>query len=49
VPSRELWEQSGAVRFKFASDQAFNRFLVVRCGFGLPTNGGGFAIDAPTQ
>lgn len=49
VPSRELWEQSGAVRFKFASDQAFNRFLIARCGFGLPTNGGGFAIAAPTQ
>ena len=36
VPSRELWEQSGAVRFKFATDQEFHQFLLARCAFGLP-------------
>ncbi|HVO93041.1 MAG TPA: hypothetical protein VMT22_09390 [Terriglobales bacterium] len=36
VPARELWWQSGAVRFKFATDQEFDRFLRSRCGFGLP-------------
>jgi hypothetical protein len=36
VPSRELWEQSGAVRFKFATDRDFDRYLVARCQFGLP-------------
>lgn len=36
VPSRELWEQSGATRFKFATDDAFDDFLSSRCGFRLP-------------
>lgn len=36
VPSRELWEQSGAVRFRFAGDEEFDRFLLSRCGFGIP-------------
>ena len=44
VPSRELWEQSGAVRFKFSNDRDFDRFLIARCGFGLPTNGADFAV-----
>jgi hypothetical protein len=36
VPSRELWEQTGAARFKFATDVDFDRYLVARCQFGLP-------------
>lgn len=36
VPSKELWSQSGAVRFKFPSDADFDRYLRSRCGFGLP-------------
>jgi hypothetical protein len=37
VPSRELWSQNGAVRFKFPTDTDFDRYLRARCGFGLPT------------
>jgi hypothetical protein len=44
VPARELWDQSGAVRFKFSSDLAFDSFLLSRCGFGLPRNQTGYAI-----
>ena len=44
VPAREIWEQSGAVRFKFFSDKDFDRFLLSRCGFGLQTNGAESAI-----
>jgi hypothetical protein len=36
VPARELWEQKGAVRFKFPTDAEFDRYLRARCGFGLP-------------
>lgn len=36
VPSRELWTQNRAVRFKFATDAAFDRYLRTRCGFGVP-------------
>ncbi|HXF75866.1 MAG TPA: hypothetical protein VNN13_07210 [Methylomirabilota bacterium] len=36
VPSRELWDQSGAIRFRFAADGEFDRFLLARCGFGIP-------------
>jgi hypothetical protein len=36
VPARELWEQKGAVRFKFLTDAEFDRYLRARCGFGLP-------------
>jgi hypothetical protein len=36
VPARALWEQTGAVRFKFATDQEFHQFLLSRCAFGLP-------------
>jgi hypothetical protein len=49
VASREIWEQSGAMRFKFASDDDFDRFLLARCGFGLPTKGGKFAIASSSQ
>jgi len=46
VPSKELWEQSGAVRFKFQNDQAFDRYLTARCAFGLPRQGSEFAVAA---
>jgi hypothetical protein len=36
VASKELWEQKGAVRFKFATDEEFDRYLQSRCGFGIP-------------
>ena len=36
VPSKELWDQNGAVRFKFSTDAQFEQFLMARCGFGLP-------------
>jgi hypothetical protein len=36
VPSKELWHQNGAVRFKFSTDQEFDRYLLARCGFGIP-------------
>lgn len=44
VPSKDLWEQTGAARFKFATDTDFDRFLLARCGFGLPRIGADFAI-----
>jgi hypothetical protein len=37
VPSKELWHQNGAVRFKFSTDQEFDRYLLSRCGFGIPS------------
>ena len=36
VPARELWNQIGALRFKFSTDAEFERFLRARCQFGLP-------------
>jgi hypothetical protein len=36
VPAEELWQQTGPVRFRFSSDAEFDRYLRVRCGFGLP-------------
>ncbi len=36
VPSRELWEQKDGVRFKFPTDEGFDRWLIARCGFGIP-------------
>jgi hypothetical protein len=49
VPSRELWEQNGAVRFRFSTDQEFDRYLLSRCGFGLPRNGADFTVAAPVK
>lgn len=46
VPARELWDQSGALRFKFPTDEEFDRFLQARCQFGLPRNETGFAVPA---
>lgn len=47
VPAKDLWDQSGAARFKFATDTEFDRFLLSRCGFGLPRIGAGLAVAAP--
>jgi hypothetical protein len=47
LPARELWDQSGAVRFKFATDREFDRFLLARCPFGLPKNETGYALTMP--
>ena len=44
LPARELWDQGGAVRFKFATDQEFDRFLLARCPFGLPKTDNGYAL-----
>jgi hypothetical protein len=44
MPSRELWNQNGAVRFKFSTDQEFDRFLLSRCQFGLPKTETGYAL-----
>jgi hypothetical protein len=49
VPAKELWDQSGAARFKFARDADFDRFLVSRCGFGLPRVGTAYAIATPIR
>jgi hypothetical protein len=47
VPAKELWEQTGAARFKFATDPELDRFLLARCGFGLPQLEPGLASAAP--
>ena len=49
VPSRELWDQSGALRFKFATDQEFDRFLLARCQFGLPKTENGYGLGPPQK
>jgi hypothetical protein len=48
VKPQELWEQSGAARFRFASDADFEQFLSARCGFGLPKLGIELATTAPS-
>jgi hypothetical protein len=37
VRPQDLWEQSGAARFKYATDADFDRFLTARCEFNLPS------------
>src|SRR5215467_13006236 len=49
VPSKELWDQKGAVRFKFSTDEEFARYLVTRCGFALPTIGFNFLPAPPLK
>ena len=44
VPSRELWNQNGAVRFKFPTDAEFDQYLRSRCGFGLPVIAPSFVV-----
>src|SRR6516165_3525400 len=36
VPSQDLWLQNGPIRFKFSTDQEFDRYLMSHCGFGIP-------------
>ena len=49
VPAREIWDQAGAVRFKFATDQEFDRFLLARCQFGLPKTDNGYALTPASE
>src|SRR5713226_5292703 len=44
VPSKELWDQKGDVHFKFSTDEEFDRYLLSRCGFGLPKDDPRFVI-----
>jgi hypothetical protein len=44
VPSRELWNQNGAVRFRFSTDAEFDQYLRSRCGFGLPVIESNFVV-----
>lgn len=44
VPAKDLWDQDGAARFKFSSDADFERLLVARCGFSLPSVVSGIAV-----
>ena len=47
VPSKDLWYQNGAVRFKFSTDSEFDRYLQSHCGFGIPKTGGDFMLASP--
>jgi hypothetical protein len=49
VPARELWDQTGAVRFRFATDDEFDRYLLAHCAFGLPKINSQFSIAAPVR
>lgn len=49
VPSRELWDQTGAARFRFATDDEFDRYLQARCGFALPKITPQFTIASPAR
>jgi hypothetical protein len=49
VPSKELWSQSGAIRFKFPTDAEFDHYLRTRCGFGLPVIEPDFVILSSTN
>ncbi|MGH7798950.1 MAG: hypothetical protein ACREQ2_29150 [Candidatus Binatia bacterium] len=49
VAAKDLWDQTGAARFKFATDRELDRFLDARCGFGLPRIGSDFAVAVPAR
>lgn len=49
VPSKELWNQNRALRFKFSTDEEFDRYLISRCGFGIPKDGPFFMIRSPLK
>lgn len=49
MPSRELWDQTGAARFRFATDDEFDRYLQARCGFALPKITPQVTIAAPAR
>jgi len=44
VAAKDLWDQTGAARFRFATDMEFDRFLLARCGFGLPKIAAEFSV-----
>jgi hypothetical protein len=47
VPTRELWDQHGAFRFKFSTDEGFDSYLRSRCGFGVPKDDPHFVVASP--
>ncbi|MGH7844691.1 MAG: hypothetical protein ACREQW_05930 [Candidatus Binatia bacterium] len=47
VPAKELWGQKGAFRFKFSTDEEFDRYLRPRCGFGVPKDDARFVVASP--
>ena len=47
VPAKELWHQHGAFRFKFSTDEEFDRYLRSRCGFGVPRDDAHFVVASP--
>ena len=49
VPTKELWNQKGAVRFKFSTDEELDRYLISRCGFGIPKSGENFMLPLPRK
>jgi hypothetical protein len=49
VPSQELWQQDGAVRFRFSSDSDFHRYLLARCGFGIPETEPNSTVASPLR
>ncbi len=44
VAAKDLWDQKDSVRFKFATDEDFDRYLRARCGFGIPRLGSEFLL-----
>jgi hypothetical protein len=49
VAAKELWDQTGAARFKFATDVEFERFLSSRCGLMLPKIGPQLTVAVPPR
>jgi hypothetical protein len=49
VPAMELWDPKGAARFKYTTDEEFDRYLQARCGFGLPKDGSNFVVESPLK
>ena len=49
VPTKELWDQKGAVRFKFSTDEELDHYMISRCGFGIPKSGPHFMIPLPRK
>ncbi|MBI4524909.1 MAG: hypothetical protein HY695_13990 [Deltaproteobacteria bacterium] len=49
VPSKDLWDQNSAVRFRFSTDEEFGRYLAARCGFGIPEGGPDIIMASPLK
>ena len=47
VPAKELWDQHGAFRFKFSTDEEFDHYLRSRCAFGVPRDDAHFVVASP--